>query len=167
MATIYSLGAGQVLPDAGKTDLAADINDATTTVGAAVAGVATGGTVDLTGYATVTYVDAAETDAVTTANTYTDQQIASIPAPDLTGYVTDSDLTTALSSKADTADVPTVPPVASIPFVVKWNGTAWPYATLADAQAAGLDTTQTVWFIGNTGGAMPTWARDGDVWTQG
>lgn len=119
------------LPNGAKTNLAADISDATTTVGAAVAGVATGGTVDLT------------------------------------GYVTDSDLTTALSSKADTADVPTVPPVASIPFVVKWNGTAWPYATLADAQAAGLDVSQTVWFIGNTGGSMPAWARDGDVWTEG
>lgn len=58
-------------------------------------------------------------------------------------------------------------PIANTPFTVRYTGTAWEFATLADAQAAGLDTRQTVWFIGNPGGAMPDWARTGDIWTQG
>ena len=52
------------------------------------------------------------------------------------------------------------------PFVVKHNGSAWDFPTLADAQNAGLNTAQTVWFIGNPGGSLPGWQRAGDVWTQ-
>lgn len=52
------------------------------------------------------------------------------------------------------------------PFVVRWQSTAWEFTTLAAAQAAGFDTRQTAWFLGNPSGSLPSWARTGDVWTQ-
>lgn len=52
-------------------------------------------------------------------------------------------------------------------FVNKWTGTAWTYTTEAAAIAAGLQTADAVFHIGNPGGAAPTWIRDTDVWTQG
>lgn len=55
---------------------------------------------------------------------------------------------------------------AYVPFLVKHNGTAWQFTTLADAEAAGLQTGQTAWFVGPTGTPAPAWAREGDMWTE-
>ena len=59
--------------------------------------------IDLAGYATETYADQAEADAITTANAYTDTEIAAIPAVDLTGYATESYVGTAVAGIVDTA----------------------------------------------------------------
>lgn len=66
-------------------------------------------------------------------------------------------LDTALAARA---------PIVNTPFTVRWTGSAWEYTTLAAAQSAGLNTSQTVWFIGNPGGSLPGWQRAGDLWTQ-
>lgn len=58
-----------------------------------------------------------------------------------------------------------LPPAANTPFLVRYVGTAWEFANLEAATAAGLQASQTIWFLG--GSAMPTWARTGDIWTQG
>lgn len=50
------------------------------------------------------------------------------------------------------------------PFAVRYVGSAWEFASLAAAQAAGLNPAQTIWFIGGT--TPPTWARSGDLYTQ-
>jgi hypothetical protein len=60
-------------------------------------------TVDLTGLATEAYADQAEADAITAANSYTDSEIATIPAVDLTGYATETYVDTAVSNLVDTA----------------------------------------------------------------
>lgn len=65
----------------------------------------------------------------------------------------------------------TTAPAATLvntPFVVRWQTTTatWEYPTLAEAEAAGFDTRQTAWFLGNPSGSLPSWARAGDVWTQ-
>lgn len=52
----------------------------------------------------------------------------------------------------------------NIPFIVRYRSGAWEYTTLAQAQAAGLATNQTVWFVGGT--SAPSWARSGDLFTQ-
>ncbi len=65
------------------------------------------------------------------------------------------------------ADVNAIPSStrARLPFVNPWNGSAWTYASLASAQAAGLVAGQIVWHVG--GPSAPGWARSGDVFSVG
>lgn len=49
-------------------------------------------------------------------------------------------------------------------FAVRYISGAWEFASLAAAVTAGLNTAQTIWFIG--GPSIPAWARAGDMFTQ-
>lgn len=55
---------------------------------------------------------------------------------------------------------------ANTPFLVRYVSGAWEFASLAAAQTAGLNTAQTIWFLGPIGVATPTWARTGDIWME-
>lgn len=57
-------------------------------------------------------------------------------------------------------------PVLYTPFIVRYSGSAWPFATLAAAVSAGLNVDQVVWFVGPAGVNPPTWARTNDMWTE-
>lgn len=65
----------------------------------------------------------------------------------------------------DPDDLPAPVTVSATPFVVRWTGSAWQYESLAAAQSAGLDTAQTIFFVG--GPSAPGWARTGDVLVTG
>jgi hypothetical protein len=105
---------------------------------------------------------AAAADAATKG--YTDTR--AVPTGGTTGQILSK--TSATNYATQWVDPPSGGGGSSIntPFAVRYTNGAWEYTTLAAAQTAGLNTSQTVWFIGNPGGSMPAWARTGDIWTQ-
>lgn len=58
----------------------------------------------------------------------------------------------------------TAAPKKNTPFIVRYTSGAWEYTSIAAAITAGLDDTQTIWFV--DGPSVPSWARTGDIFTQ-
>jgi hypothetical protein len=123
------------------------------------------------GYVSVTYNDAAGTLVVAGSAALTTALglLAPKANPTFTGTVTmpNGALTIANTSGLQGAlDARRLTATAGI-FPIFWTGSAWQYTTLAAAQAAGMQASDSAWFIGNPGGSPASWMRDNDVWTQG
>jgi hypothetical protein len=124
-----------------------------------------------TGYVTVTYNDGANTLTITGSTALTTALAALAPKVNAaftgTFSVPNGALTSAQTSGLQGAlDARRLTATAGI-FPIFWTGSAWQYTTLAAATAAGMQASDSAWFIGNPGGSPASWMRDNDVWTQG